>query len=88
MCKQSKKDWEFVDRNGHLHLNCTHHDGTNEVQFYKLTKKGAENFHNWEYNSYGPWARFSEKEVHELMIRNHYARLPHFADAEFGKEVA
>lgn len=52
MCKQSKKDWEFVDRNGHLHLNCTHHDGTNEVQFYKLTKKGAENFHNWEYNSY------------------------------------
>ena len=66
----------YYDENGHLYLDCSHHDGTNCFEIRKLTKKGEEFFKRNEDNY---WPR----ELHEI-LKKRYSVLPHYAHNVFG----
>ena len=70
----------FYDENGHLHLTCSHHDGTCYFEIKELTDKGIEYLNNWEdnYND-----KRTEQYVH-TQIFNRYSRLPRFAERMWG----
>lgn len=79
--------WEIWDENGHLFLRCSHHDGTNEFEIKRLSRRGVEVLENWEYND----DPRTEAEIHAVLFRcNLFSGLPHFAHTVYGcpkKEV-
>lgn len=79
--------WSFTDENGHLVLRCSHHDGTNVVEFLLLPEDVYDHYQEWEYSSYAPWERFNERELHAMLIRNRKAKLPHFAKRMWGAGI-
>lgn len=72
--------WKIYDVNGHLHLECSHHDGTNHFEIKRITDKGVAYLKNWEAN----WSdKRSEQYVHEK-IMSRYSVLPRFAEKVYG----
>lgn len=83
--------WKIYDENGHLYLQCSHHDGTNFFEIKEVTKKGVEYLENWEYN-YND--KRTEEYIHKKVIEK-YSRLPRYAEkmwscpkVEYEKETA
>lgn len=70
----------FYDKNGHLYLECSHHDGTNLYEIKKITDKGISYLENWEQNFSD---RRSEKYVHSKIMEK-YSTLPHFLHKVYG----
>lgn len=73
----SYDDIRVTDRNGHLIIECSHHDGTNRYELKRLTNKGyllADN------NSFA-----HDRKLHDIIINNNfYSVLPHFAKRIYG----
>ena len=72
--------WKIYDENGHLYLECSHHDGTNFFEIKEVTEKGVEYLENWEYNFND---KRSEEYVHQKVVEK-YSRLPWYAAKEWG----
>ena len=74
---------EFTDRDGHFHINASHHDGNVHFEVKVLTDKGVERYSNWEYD----WRTNAptEREIHEKLFEDsHYTHIPHFAKKVYG----
>lgn len=69
---------KIYDQNGHMYIECSHHDGTNYWECKLLTEKG-ENYaedHSWD---------MYDRDLHKrLWNDSHYTRLPHFAHKVYG----
>ena len=70
----------LTDVNGHLYLDCTHHDGTNSYEIKKLTDKGISYLSNYENNWDGTR---SLQYVHDKIMES-YSVLPNFAHKVYG----
>ena len=84
MFSKAAKDCDYVhiyDENGHLYLQCSHHDGTNLYEIKKLTEKGEQYLENWEYSGWGD--KRSERYVHDQIMKR-YSVLPHFSHKVYG----
>ena len=83
MLATATKDCDYIhlyDQNGHFHLQCSHHDGTNHYEIKRLTDKGIAYLENWEENVSDTR---SERYVHDQIIK-HYSTLPHYARKMYG----
>ena len=81
---QAITDCDYIkiyDENGHMYLECTHHDGTCHFEIKEITDKGMEYLENWEY---GSWDDKRTKQYVHTQIFNRYSRLPRFAQKEYG----
>ena len=78
MFSKAMKDCDYVhiwDENGHMYLECSHHDGTNLYEIKKITAAGIRYLENWVYN----WDdKRSEEYVHTMVMKK-YSVLPNFA---------
>lgn len=72
--------YHIYDKNGHLFLQCSHHDGTNLYEIKKVTEKGEKYLENWEDN----WSDMRSKEYVHDKIMEKYSVLPHFAHNVYG----
>lgn len=68
---------EFTDKNGHLYLKCSHHDGTNMFEIKHLNQKGLEYTENH-------WDEYDSVVHSFLFSSNFYTALPHFAKRIYG----
>lgn len=69
---------KIYDENGHLYIECSHHDGDNFFEIKELTAKGVEfcDVHKYDYTN---------KTLHEKLWKsNFYTKLPHFAHRVWG----
>lgn len=85
MMSKAGKDCEFFrfsDINGHLHLQCSHHDGTNCYEIFKITDAGIAYYERWNSGERSNDHR-TEREVHMNIIKR-YSRLPHFVHLVYG----
>lgn len=86
------KDCDYVhiyDKDGHLFINTSHNDGTNEAEVRILTEKGIELYKEWWYCK-GPFNNLSEREIHQKIMRNNsYSVLPKYElwEENFGKKI-
>lgn len=71
---------KIYDENGHLYLDCSHHDGTCHFEIKIITEKGYNYLQNWEYN----WDDKRTQEYVHNQIYKRYSRLPHYANKVFG----
>ena len=86
--KDLRKCWEdcgyihIFDLNGHFHITCSHHDGTNHFEVKILTERGINRYNNWNSN----WNdKTTEQEVHGILYNNScYSVIPHFAKKVYG----
>lgn len=70
------RDIEIYDEDGHLHIRCSHHDGTNRYEVKELTKKGIEYIERHLYDD--------KETVHTKVFNsNSLSKLPRFADKIF-----
>ena len=79
------KDCDYIritDDNGHLYIDCSHHDGNNHFEIKVLTDKGAEYYDNWNYYSWRGDNR-TEEQVHTQIIKR-YSHLPKFYKNIYG----
>lgn len=63
---------------GHLIVTANHHDGRNRIELFAMTQEAMERYEAWENHSYQPWERYNEQGLHEMMIRNHHARIMNY----------
>ena len=75
------QDCDYIniyDQNGHMYIECSHHDGTNLFECKLLTEKG-ENYaedHSWD---------MYDSDLHKrLWNDSHYTHLPHYAHKVWG----
>lgn len=68
---------ELYDENGHLYIQCSHHDGTNLYEIRKLTDKG------YDYYSRHKWYD-DDRKIHNTLMKSGYSVLPHCAHTVFG----
>lgn len=73
---------KIYDLNGHLHLTCSHHDGTCHFEIKEVTERGWEYYDNW---NYGCDDRSEEYVMTQIFDR--YSRLPNFAHKVYGNKV-
>ena len=76
------KDCDYVkiyDENGHLYIECSHHDGTNIFEVKELTQAGIDYIDRWEYSTDSR----TEQDAHNQIIKR-YSHLPHYAKKVFG----
>lgn len=66
--------FNLYDLNGHFHLDCSHHDGTNHFEIKRLTDRGRHYYENWS----SSWDNRSERSIHQKLWDN-YSTLPNFA---------
>lgn len=74
--------WEIWDENGHFYVRCSHHDGTNNFEIKRLSRRGVEVLENWEwdYTNETP-----EEIMHDTLFNcNLFSGLPHFAHTVYG----
>lgn len=71
---------KITDVNGHLYLECTHHDGTNCYEIKKLTDKGIDYLFNYENN----WDETRSLQYVHDKIMERYSVLPNFAHKVYG----
>lgn len=75
------EDCDYIniyDQNGHLYIECSHHDGTNMYECKLLTERGEQyaEDHGWD---------MYDSELHEkLWNDSHYTNLPHYAHKVWG----
>lgn len=75
---------EFSDRDGHLELKCSHHDGTNYFEIRVLTDKGYNYAENWAYG-YNKKYDYSEQEMHNRITHcSQLSRLPYYCKNVWG----
>ena len=74
--------FKFTDVNGRLYMQCSHHDGTNEVEVKQITEAGKRLYENWNYSASARYA-YPEKELHKKIF-NRYSTLPNFVHKMFG----
>ena len=73
--------FNIYDEAGHLHLELSHHDGTNRFEVYMLSDKGNEYVER-----HGLSFVEHNEEVHERFLNNrNYIRLPRFAKKVYGR---
>ena len=68
------KDCDYIriwDKDDHLFVRGSHHDGTVEAEVRILTEKGIEIYEAWE-NYEGPFNDLSERELHEKIMNNNF----------------
>ena len=66
----------LYDENGHFHIECSHHDGTNYYEVKRLTNKGRE---------YLSGFNLRDQKAHEKAFNcNLFTALPHYAHKVFG----
>ena len=70
---------KLYDENGHLHLTCSHHDGTHHFEIKIITDKGSDYLKNWEYDN----SKRTPQYVH-TQIYNRYSTLPRFVEKVYG----
>lgn len=79
------KDCDFVkiwDENGHLYIECSHHDGTNNYEIKQLTERGVAYLENWE----DSWNDERDNAyVLDKLVRR-YSVLPRYAEKEWGSK--
>ena len=76
------KDCDYIqieDKNGHMYLRCSHHDGTNFFEIKEITERGQQYLENWKY---GCDDRTTEYCFNQISKR--YSRLPRFAKTVYG----
>lgn len=68
------------DENGHLFVECSHHDGTNRFEIKRLTARGIALYEQWE----GDWDdKRTRQQIHALLFSyNLFSALPHYFGAE------
>ena len=67
--------FSLYDENGHMYLECSHHDGTNKYEIKKITDRGIDYLGNWEEK----WNdKRTERQVHDTIMKR-YSVLPHYA---------
>ena len=71
---------KMYDNNGHLFLECSHHDGTNFFEIKELTPAGIDYMERWEYST----DRRTMQDAHIQIIKR-YSKLPRYADTVYGK---
>lgn len=76
------KDCDYIriwDKDGHLFVRGSHHDGTVEAEVLILTEKGIEAYEDWE-NYEGPDSELDEREFHEKLVSDKtLAGIPDYA---------
>lgn len=81
--RDAVKDCEYIriyDENGHFHIVCSHHDGTNHYEIKKLTDAGIRYLDNWYYSSND---KRTNSYVFDKLVKR-YSTLPRFAEMEWG----
>lgn len=74
--------WKLWDENGHLYLECSHHDGTNSFEIKTINDTAVHFIDNWEYS---PDDNRTEEEIHKIIVEsNFFSALPHYAHNVFG----
>lgn len=68
------------DENGHLYIECSHHDGTNCYEVKRLTERGKVYFENWNY-AYDD--KRTSRYVLDQLVRR-YSVLPRYAEKVMG----
>lgn len=70
-------DLRIIDRNGHLIVEGSHHDGSDRYELKRLTRKG------YLLADSNDFAR--DRDLHETIMNNNlYSALPHFAKRVYG----
>lgn len=69
---------KIYDEGGHLHIECSHHDGTNHFEVKVLTDKGVEYYNNHYYD------RTDREMCTTLFGSSKYSHIPHFAREVYG----
>jgi len=65
---------EIYEENGHLYIDCSHHDGGNSYEIKELTDKGWDYWNDHE-------GDMSEEELHtKLWNSNFFTKLPRFSE--------
>lgn len=75
------KDCDYIkvyDENGHLYIECSHHDGINFYEIRKLTEKGRKYLNNHNY--------YDKEELHNKLMKNPYSVLPNYANKVWGSK--
>lgn len=72
---------KIYDENGHLHLTCSHHDGTNHFEIKIITENGEKYNDNWEYS--GWYDKRTQAEVYDQIYKR-YSLLPHYCHKQYG----
>lgn len=81
--KKLWSDCDYIhvfDKNGHLHVRCSHHDGTNYYELRELTQKGIDLYerHNWVGDTW------SDRKLYETLFKNPYSVLPNYVHCMWG----
>lgn len=79
MFSKAAKDCNYVhiyDKNGHMFLKCSHHDGTNFYEIRKVTEKGIGYLERWNDGR-------SKEYIHDMIIKK-YSVLPWIAYKVYG----
>ena len=80
------KDCDYVkiyEEDGHLYIQCSHHDGTNNFEIKILTEKGEDYYNNWEYMIFPNDAR-NEEYIHNQIIKR-YSKIPRYCKSMWGQ---
>lgn len=82
---KATKDCDYIkiwDENGHLYLQCSHHDGTNLFEIKIINDKGFEFIENWSYN----WDdKRQKKDIHNIVWNSNFlSKLPHYVYTTYG----
>lgn len=73
---QHLDDFKIIDRNGHLIIEGSHHDGTDIYELKRLTQKGYELANN---NCFA-----NDRKLHSTIMKNNlFSALPRFAQKVF-----
>ena len=67
--------WKIYDENGHFHIVCSHHDGTNHFEIRELNENGEHYLKCCDQDYRSPSFK---------SLMNKYTRLPRFAEKVFG----
>lgn len=80
---------KIYDKNGHLYIESSHHDGTNYYELKEVTELGMKHYENWRekncYNLFEEQIHSKEEEIHnKIMETSNYSRLPRYAEKVWG----
>lgn len=65
---------KIYDVNGHFHISCYHHDGSNHFEVKEVTDSGLDYLTRWEYG-------FDNRQDYQVytQIFKRYSRIPNFS---------
>ena len=68
---------EVYDENGHLYIDCSHHDGSDSYEVRMLTEKGIAFMERNE-------GLMSDEDLHDKLMRSPYSVLPNYVWKMYG----